>query len=116
MKALPPRLSKLVLTTPHLYTTKSNKVTKDPLAITPLTYTNYPGFTSILPLALKTIQKIEKIIRNEMDQISGAECRFPIVQTSTEWKKSGRWGTMNEEVFMEFDPLVVALNKHNVAV
>jgi prolyl-tRNA synthetase len=49
------------------------------------------GVYSFLPLGLRVLNKIENIIREEMDQIGGTEMRTAILQNKEVWEKSNRW-------------------------
>lgn len=57
------------------------------------------GLYSYLPLAYRSIQKIEKIIREEMAAIGCQEILMPILQPAEIWQKSGRWAVYGEEMF-----------------
>ncbi|MBN2737513.1 MAG: proline--tRNA ligase [Spirochaetales bacterium] len=49
------------------------------------------GVYNYLPLALRTIRKIEKIIREEMEAAGAQELLMPFVQPAEIWQESGRW-------------------------
>ena len=49
------------------------------------------GVYSFLPLGLRVLNKVENIIREEMDQIGGIEMRTSVLQTKEIWEKSNRW-------------------------
>lgn len=57
------------------------------------------GIYTYLPLAWRTLKKIEQIIREEMDEAGGQEISMPIVQPSELWKETGRWAVYGEEMF-----------------
>jgi prolyl-tRNA synthetase len=57
------------------------------------------GHYSILPLGNRVLQKIESIIREEMDAVGCLEITLPIMQPSELWIESGRWGVYGEEMF-----------------
>lgn len=57
------------------------------------------GLYTYLPLAWRTIKKIEQIIREEMDAAGGQEISMPIVQPAEIWEESGRWAVYGEEMF-----------------
>ncbi|MBR1885978.1 MAG: proline--tRNA ligase [Schwartzia sp.] len=57
------------------------------------------GLYTYLPLAWRTIRKIEQIIREEMDAAGGQEIAMPIVQPSELWKETGRWEVYGDEMF-----------------
>lgn len=56
------------------------------------------GIYSLLPLATRTIRKIERIIREEMDAIGGEEVIMPVVMPREMWEESGRYGTIGKEM------------------
>src|SRR5574343_333667 len=49
------------------------------------------GVYSYLPLGLRVLNKIESIIREEMDMIGGTEMRTTVLQNKEVWEKSNRW-------------------------
>lgn len=49
------------------------------------------GVYSLLPLGVRVVEKIENIIREEMNRIGGIEMKTSIIQTKEAWEKSGRW-------------------------
>ncbi|MFZ2048966.1 MAG: aminoacyl--tRNA ligase-related protein [Minisyncoccia bacterium] len=49
------------------------------------------GVYSYLPLGLRVIKNIEKIIREEMNAIGGIEMKTSILQNKEVWEKSNRW-------------------------
>ena len=49
------------------------------------------GIYNYLPLAQKTLKKIESIIREELDKRDCQEVLMPAVQPSELWEESGRW-------------------------
>ena len=52
-----------------------------------------------LAMPTKRIQKkIEAIIREEMDNIDGQECLFPVVMPRELWEESGRYSSIGEEM------------------
>lgn len=56
------------------------------------------GIYSLLPLATRTIRKIERIIREEMDAIGGEEVILPVVMPREMWEESGRYATIGKEM------------------
>ena len=54
------------------------------------------GIYVLLPLGLLVLQKIEKIIREEMVSIGALEMLTPMVQPAEYWKESGRFEIMGE--------------------
>ena len=57
------------------------------------------GIYSYLPLARRTLLKIEAIIREEMDGIGGQEFHLPALHPAELWKETGRWELMGENLF-----------------
>ncbi|MBI5645253.1 prolyl-tRNA synthetase [Candidatus Kaiserbacteria bacterium] len=49
------------------------------------------GAYALLPLGLRVIKNIERIIREEMNAIGGQEVSLTALQNPEVWKKSGRW-------------------------
>ena len=56
------------------------------------------GVFSYLPLAKRSIGKIENILREEMDAVGGQEVSMPVVQPADVWKRSGRYGSTGREL------------------
>ncbi len=56
------------------------------------------GIFSYLPLARRSMSKIEKIIREEIEAIGGQELTMPVVHPAEIWKKSGRWQQIDNEM------------------
>jgi prolyl-tRNA synthetase len=49
------------------------------------------GIYSCLPLAQRSLHKIEQITREEMDAIGGQEINMPLVHPAELWRETGRW-------------------------
>ncbi|NWG18057.1 MAG: proline--tRNA ligase [Chloroflexi bacterium] len=56
------------------------------------------GIFSYLPLARRTLTKIENIVREEMDAIGGQEITMPVVHPADIWKETGRWQAIGAEM------------------
>jgi prolyl-tRNA synthetase len=56
------------------------------------------GIFSYLPLARRTITKIENIMRAEINAIGGQEITMPVVHPADLWKETGRWGQIGSEM------------------
>lgn len=56
------------------------------------------GIYSVLPLGLRVLKKVERIIREEMDRIGGQEVFLPSVQPAELWRESGRWDFYGKEL------------------
>ena len=51
------------------------------------------GIYAYLPLMWRVLQKVSKIVREEMNATGAQECLLPQLQPSDLWKESGRWET-----------------------
>lgn len=49
------------------------------------------GVYAYLPLGLRSLRKIENIIRAEMNRLEGQEVELTALQNTDVWQKSGRW-------------------------
>lgn len=57
------------------------------------------GVYTYLPLAWRSIHKIEEIVRQEMDAKGGQELLMPAVQPAEIWQESGRWDVYGSELW-----------------
>nr|WP_243896348.1 proline--tRNA ligase [Actinomyces bowdenii] len=58
-----------------------------------------PGIYTWLPLGLRTLRKIEAIVREEMDAIGGQEVHFPGLLPAEPYQASGRWEDYGPTLF-----------------
>ncbi len=64
------------------------------------------GLYNWLPLGLRTLRKVERIVREEMDAAGAQEVLMPAIQPSELWQESGRWE--------QYGPELLRLNdRHN---
>jgi prolyl-tRNA synthetase len=56
------------------------------------------GIFSALPLARRSMTKIENIIREEMNAIGGQEITMPVIHPAELWKETGRWSQIGAEM------------------
>ncbi len=56
------------------------------------------GLFTHLPLSYRSIKKIEKIIREEIDAIGGQEILMPVVHPADYWKQTRRWYEIGGEL------------------
>ena len=49
------------------------------------------GLYSWLPLGVRVMQKVQNIVREEMNAAGALEVSMPIVQPAELWQESGRW-------------------------
>jgi prolyl-tRNA synthetase len=57
------------------------------------------GVYTYLPLGLRVIRKIERIIREEMNRAGAQEVLMPIASPAELWQETGRWGFYGKELF-----------------
>ena len=56
------------------------------------------GVYSYLPLAKRVLQKVETIIREEMERAGAVELLMPALQPAELWQESGRWDVYGPEL------------------
>ena len=56
------------------------------------------GLYTWLPLGLRVLHKVERIIREEMEQAGALEVLMPAVQPAELWRESGRWDLYGPEL------------------
>ena len=56
------------------------------------------GLYTWLPIGLRTLKKVERIVREEMDRAGAFELCMPTVQPAELWKESGRWSKYGPEL------------------
>ncbi len=56
------------------------------------------GLYTWLPLGLRVLRKVEKIVREEMDRAGALELLMPAVQPAELWQESGRWEQYGPEL------------------
>ena len=54
-------------------------------------YKEMAGVYSFLPLGLRVLNKVEDIIRREMNEAGGIEMRTAVLQSKDVWEKTNRW-------------------------
>lgn len=57
------------------------------------------GSWTLLPLGLKVVNKINQIIREEMNAIGGQEMLMPLLHPKELWNETGRWDKANEIMY-----------------
>lgn len=60
------------------------------------------GIYSWLPMGLRVLQKVEGIIREEMNASGAQEVMMPVVQPAELWQESGRWGKYDDGLLLKF--------------
>jgi prolyl-tRNA synthetase len=61
------------------------------------------GLYSWLPMGLKVLRKVERIVREEMDRAGAIELLMPTVQPAELWQESGRWDQFGPELLRFVD-------------
>ena len=56
------------------------------------------GIYSLLPLGMRVIQKISRIVREELDRKGATEVLLPMVHPAELWQESGRWQAYGPEL------------------
>ncbi|HAL18131.1 MAG TPA: proline--tRNA ligase [Spirochaetaceae bacterium] len=56
------------------------------------------GIFDILPLGLRSVRKIENILREEINAIGGQEVQLPVVNPADIWRKTGRFDSIGSEM------------------
>ena len=57
------------------------------------------GLYTFLPLGLRALRKVEKIVREEMDRAGALEVLMPTLQPPEIWQQSGRYETMGDGLY-----------------
>lgn len=65
-------------------------------------YKTMAGVYDYLPLGFRVLDKINRIIREEMNAIGGQELFLSSLQPRERWEKSGRWEVLGREVMYQF--------------
>jgi prolyl-tRNA synthetase len=56
------------------------------------------GLYTWLPIGLRVLQKVQEIIREEMNRAGALELSMPVVQPAELWEQSGRWDQFGPEL------------------
>src|SRR4030067_334948 len=56
------------------------------------------GLYSSLPLGIRVMEKINRIIREEMNAIGGQEVTMPVLNPAEVWQQTGRGGNIGGEM------------------
>jgi prolyl-tRNA synthetase len=57
------------------------------------------GLYIYLPLGIRVMEKINRIIREEMNAIGGQEVTMPVLNPGEVWQQTGRWDVIGDEMF-----------------
>ncbi|WP_214058568.1 proline--tRNA ligase [Nocardioides aquaticus] len=58
-----------------------------------------PGIYTWLPLGLRVLRKVERVVRQEMDAIGAQELSFPALLPKEPYEASGRWAEYGDGIF-----------------
>jgi prolyl-tRNA synthetase len=58
-----------------------------------------PGIFTMLPMGLRVLRNIERVIREEMDAIGGQELSFPALLPREPYEATGRWTEYGANIF-----------------
>ncbi len=61
------------------------------------------GLYTWMPLGLRVLRKVERVVREEMDKAGAIELSMPVVQPSELWLESGRWDYFGPELLRFVD-------------
>lgn len=61
------------------------------------------GVYALMPLGLRAIQKIEQVVREEMNKLGASEVIFSALQPKEVWEQSGRFSDENFKQILYFD-------------
>lgn len=56
------------------------------------------GLYTWMPLGLRVLRKVEKIVREEMDRSGGIELLMPAIQPADLWQETGRWDVFGPQM------------------
>ena len=92
----------------HLFTKTKKEVPKDEasknaqlLIKAGFIYKEMAGVYAYLPLGLRVLEKIKKIVREEMDAIGGQEFIMTAIQRKELWEKTDRWSDDTVDVWFK---------------
>src|SRR5438552_561146 len=61
------------------------------------------GLYTFLPLGLRALRKVERIVREEMDRAGAIEVLMPALQPPEIWQQSGRYQSASDVLFKLHD-------------
>jgi len=93
------RLTKLFGKTQREIPAEADTISHQLLIRTGLVSQVTAGVYTIMPLAWRSLKKIENIVRDEMNLAGGQEITMPVLQPLELWQKSGRAQIMGKTLF-----------------
>jgi len=95
----------------RLFTKTSEEAPKDEVALNAILLTragfihkHMAGVYTLLPLGLRVMEKIEQIVREEMQAIGGQELLMNTLQDRAIWERTGRWASYRGAMYQFADP------------
>ena len=85
------RLSKLPLSTLREVPAEAEVVSHQLMLRSGLVRQLASGLFTWMPLGLRVLRKIERVVREEMDLIDALEVAMPAIQPAELWQETGRW-------------------------
>ncbi|HEX9897266.1 MAG TPA: proline--tRNA ligase [Dehalococcoidales bacterium] len=93
------RVSRLVSKTQREIPAEADTISHQLLLRTGMVSQVAAGVYAYLPLAWRSLKKIEEIIRDEMNKAGGQEITMPVLQPIELWQRSGRDQAMGKTLF-----------------
>ncbi|HFC6388884.1 TPA: proline--tRNA ligase [Neisseria bacilliformis] len=59
---------------------------------------NASGLYTWMPMGLRVLRKVERVVREEMERAGSVELLMPVVQPAELWQESGRWEFYGKEL------------------
>jgi prolyl-tRNA synthetase len=56
------------------------------------------GIYTLMPMGLRVVQKVERIVREEMNRAGAVELTMPVIQPAELWQETGRFDKMGAEL------------------
>ena len=92
------RTSKLLLATQKETPAEAEVISHQLMIRAGMTRKLASGLYTWLPLGLRVLRKVEKIVREEMEKVDAQEVLMPAVQPAELWHESGRWEQYGPEL------------------
>ncbi|CAF0788299.1 unnamed protein product [Adineta ricciae] len=91
--------SRLFLPTPVHLPRESKSNSQSLLQEAAIVHSVEHGFPQLLPLGVRVLTKLKKVIRFEMNAVGGQELSLPAIGRRNMWEASDRWNLMHNELF-----------------
>src|SRR5450830_1722924 len=56
------------------------------------------GIYTLMPMGLRVVQKVQAIVRDEMNRSGAVELSMPVIQPAELWQETGRFDKMGQEM------------------